>query len=206
MFPFKGQSAVPFLTIGQTPSSIGAVKAEIESRFAANLERVRHLVGVYQSAVPGPGRRDVETTDVLRAAVVFLHATLEDLLRSLLEWKLPVAAAVHLKDVPLSGKKQRSTFTLDDLAPFRGTSVDDLIARSVTENLERSNFNDPGEVDGVLERIGLSKNVLDPYRNTLGPMMKRRHWIVHRADRNTAMGRGHHAARALQQAAVETTH
>jgi hypothetical protein len=179
------------------------VKADIESRFAENLERVRHLVDVYQGTAAGPGRRPVETTDVLRAAVVFLHATLEDFLRSLLEWKLPLAAAVHLKDIPLAGKKPRSTFTLDDLAPFRGTSVDDLLARSVLENLERSNFNDPGEVEGVLERIGLSKALLDPYRDKLGPMMKRRHWIVHRADRNTATGRGHHAAGALQQAAVE---
>jgi len=179
------------------------MKAEIETRFAANLERVRHLVDVYQGGAAGPGRRPVETTDVLRAAVVFLHATLEDLLRSLLEWKLPLAAAVHLKEVPLTGKKPRSSFTLDDLAPFRGTSVDDLIARSVLENLERSNFNDPGEVEGVLDRIGLPKVLLDPYRDKLGPMMKRRHWIVHRADRNTATGRGHHAARALQQAAVE---
>lgn len=180
------------------------MKAEIETRFAANLERVQHLMDVYQGAAAGPGRRPVETTDVLRAAVVFLHATLEDLLRSLLEWKLPLAAAVHLKDVPLAGKRPRSTFTLDDLAPFRGTSVDDLIARSVLENLERSNFNDPGEVEGVLERIGLPKVLLDPYRDKLGPMMKRRHWIVHRADRNTATGRGQHATHALQQAAVET--
>jgi hypothetical protein len=30
------------------------VKAEIETRFAANLERVRHLVDVYQRAAAGP--------------------------------------------------------------------------------------------------------------------------------------------------------
>ncbi len=180
------------------------MKADIERRFAANLDRVQHLVDIYQSAGAGGGRRPVETADVLRSAVVFLHATLEDFLRTLLEWRLPNAAAVHLKEVPLAGKKPRSTFTLDDLAAFRGTSVDDLIARSVVENLERSNFNDPGEVDGVLERIGLSKSLLEPYRDKLGPMMKRRHWIVHRADRNTATGSGHHAARALQQAAVQT--
>lgn len=179
------------------------MKAVIERRLTANLDRVQHLVSVYQSASVGAGRRAVETTDVLRSAVVFLHATLEDFLRALLEWKLPTAPAVHLKDVPLVGKKPRSTFTLEDLAAFRGTNVDDLIARSVVENLERSNFNDPGDVEAVLDRIGLSRNVLDPYRDKLGPMMKRRHWIVHRADRNTATGMGHHSALALQQPAVE---
>ena len=165
--------------------------------------RVQHLIDAYEAAAQGPGRRAVQTTDVLRAAVVFLHAALEDLLRGLLEWKLPLAQADHLKDIPLVGKKPRSSFTLEDLATFRGTSVDDIIRRSVLQSLERSNFNDPGEVEGVLERIGLPTSLLDPYRNSLGPMMKRRHWIVHRADRNTATGRGQHTALALQQAAVE---
>jgi hypothetical protein len=35
-------------------------------------------------------------------------------------------------------------------------------------------------------------------------MMKRRHWIVHRADRNTEKGTGHHPARSLQRATVST--
>lgn len=97
----------------------------------------------------------------------------------------------------MSGKKPRSTFTLDDLVPFRGSTVDDLIAQSVESYLERSNFNDPGEVDQVLVRV--ASTLFDPYRDKLGPMMKRRHWIVHRADRNAAAGRGHHAARTIQR-------
>ena len=179
------------------------MKADIESRFVGNLDRVKRLVETYESAASGSGRRPVDTSDTLRAAVVFSHATLEDLLRSLLAWKLPAAAPAHLKDIPLKGKKPRSSFTLDDLAPFRGSTIDDLISESVEAYLERSNFNDPGEVDYVLDRIGLKKALFDPYRDKLGPMMKRRHWIVHRADRNTAYGRGHHAARTLQQTTVE---
>jgi hypothetical protein len=93
---------------------------------------------------------------------------------------------------------------LDDLASFRGSHVDDLISRSVADHLERSNFNDPGEVGSVLESIGLMRSLLDPYRDKLGPMMKRRHWIVNRADRNKATGSGQHAALGLQKATVET--
>lgn len=92
------------------------MKADIERRFAANLDRVQHLMDIYQNAGSGMGRRPVETTDVLRSAVVFLHATLEDFLRTLLAWRLPQAEAAHLKEVPLAGKKPRSTFTLDELA------------------------------------------------------------------------------------------
>ena len=146
----------------------------------------------------------MDTSDILRSAVVFLHATLEDFLRSLLEWKLPSDQASYLKDIHLPGMKSRSSFKLDDLAKFRGSSVDDLISRSVADHLERSNFNDPGEVSLVLENIGLVRSLLDPYRDKLGPMMKRRHWIVHRADRNKATGSGQHAALGLQKATVET--
>jgi hypothetical protein len=180
------------------------MKTEIENRFNGNLDRVELLVVLYGTGSTGPGRRAVDKSDILRSAVVFLHATLEDFLRSLLEWKLPSAQASYLKDVPLTGKKPRSTFALDDLALFRGSTVDDLISRSVADHLERSNFNDPGEVGAVLERIGLLPSLLDPYRGKIGPLMKRRHWIVHRADRNTATGSGQHAALGLQKATVET--
>lgn len=179
------------------------MKTEIQNRFNGNLERVEHLVALYDTLTTGPGRRPVDTSDILRSAVVFLHASLEDFLRSLLEWKLPSAQASFLKDIPLTGKKPRTSFTLDDLAHFRGSNVDDLISRSIADHLERSNFNNPGEVGSVLESIGLMKSLLDPYRDKLGPMMKRRHWIVHRADRNNATGSGQHAALGLQKATVE---
>jgi hypothetical protein len=142
------------------------MKTEIENRFNGNLERVEHLVALYETLTTGPGRRPVDTSDILRSAVVFLHATLEDFLRSLLEWKLPSAQAI-------------------------------------ADHLERSNFNNPGDVSSVLESIGLMRSLLDPYRNKLGPMMKRRHWIVHRADRNNATGSGQHAALGLPKATVE---
>jgi hypothetical protein len=179
------------------------MKTEIENRFNGNLERVGHLVEIYETLTTGLGRRPVDTSDILRSAVVFLHAALEDFLRSLLEWKLPSAQASYLKDIPLKGKKPRSTFTLDDLAHFRGSNVDDLISCSIADHLERSNFNTPGDISSVLQSIGLMRSLLDPYRDKLGPMMKRRHWIVHRADRNNATGSGQHAALGLQKATVE---
>jgi hypothetical protein len=179
------------------------MKTEIENRFNGNLQRVDHLAALYNTLTTGAERRPVNTSDILRSAVVFLHATLEDFLRSLLEWKLPSAPASYLKDIPRTGKKPRSAFTLDDLAHFRGSNVDDLISRSIADHLERSNFNNPGEVSSVLESLGLPRSLLDPYRDKLGPMMKRCHWIVHRADRNKATGSGQHSALGLQMATVE---
>lgn len=180
------------------------MKEAVATRLQWNLDRVKHLVAVYGQLKQTSGRPTVEQADILRAAVVFLHATLEDFLRGLLEWKLPLAAPGHLIDVPFVGKKSRANITLEDLAHYRGSSVDNVISRSVERHLERSNFNDPGEIDAVLERVGLSKQLLDPHRSELGPMMSRRHWIVHRADRDSRSGSGQQAAVALDVSTVES--
>ena len=67
------------------------MREEIEARYVLNLQRVRKLVQVYRDlAGPGSGRRPVETVDLLRSAVVFLHAALEDVLRTLLVRRLGV--------------------------------------------------------------------------------------------------------------------
>ena len=47
------------------------MKSEIENRFNGNLERVEHLVAHYETVSTGPGRRAVDTSDILRSAVVF---------------------------------------------------------------------------------------------------------------------------------------
>ena len=51
-----------------------------------NLGRVENLVSLYGPATPG--RRKVKDSDLLRGAVVLLHAGLEDYLRSLMVWKI----------------------------------------------------------------------------------------------------------------------
>ncbi|MGH7436231.1 MAG: hypothetical protein ACRENE_11205, partial [Polyangiaceae bacterium] len=113
------------------------MKDEIARRFDLNLTRVRGLIAAYEQALPGvQGRPNVATTDILRGAVVFLHASLEDLLRSILEWKLPsTVKPEHLEDVPLDGEKLRK-YTLGDVAKHRGKTVDELIDRSVRGYLE----------------------------------------------------------------------
>ena len=73
-------------------------------------------------------------SDILSSAVFFLHATLEDFLRSLLEWKLLSTQALYLMEVPLAGKKPRSTFPPDDPAIFHEFTVDDLMSCSALTN------------------------------------------------------------------------
>jgi hypothetical protein len=176
---------------------------EIQVRFRDNLSRVRNLVALYSSSSgSGRGRRNVPDTDLLRAAVVLLHATLEDLLRSLAEWKLPTAKPEVFAEMPLTGTKGRTKFGLQDLADFRGKTIDEVIADSVKEYLEKSSYNHPGDVKNTLGNIGLVFKIDDDDSVELAAMMSRRHWIAHRVDRNPKKGSGQHPVKSLSNLAV----
>lgn len=167
------------------------MRQQISDRFERNISRVRNLLSIYrtQLAGPGRGRRGHAQTDVLRAAVVLLHASMEDALRSLAYWKLPAASPDVLAEIPLKGGTAIK-FTLGTLSAFRGKSVDDVIKESTDSSLERSNYNNTTEVASLLKSIGVDTAPLSAHMAELENTMKRRHKIVHRADENENPGRG----------------
>jgi hypothetical protein len=180
-----------------------AIRDEIRDRFWKNLDRVKRMLRTYESSVgKGKGRRSVAQTDILRAAVVLLHASLEDLLRSLCEWKMPGANPEAFAEVPLVGTRGKTRFGLQELALFRGQTVDAIITESIVEFLEKSSFNHPGDVKSALEKIGVDPTIVTEPASDLAAMMSRRHWIAHRADRNTQRGSGHQAVISLSSTMV----
>jgi hypothetical protein len=123
---------------GRAGGIVITIREDINNRFQANLTRVRNILAVYSSGSgKRSGRRGVQETDLLRGAVVLLHATLEDLLRSLAEWRLPMALPEALAEIPVAGTKRGARIGLQELAGFRGQSVDEVIANSVREFLEK---------------------------------------------------------------------
>jgi hypothetical protein len=177
---------------------LSAIQSEIQNRFQANLSRVKNILAVYLAGSGKKrGRRAIQETDLLRGAVVLLHASLEDVLRSLAEWKLPFASPDSLADIPLAGTKRGARIGLQELAMYRGRTIDEVISDSVKEHLERSSYNHPGEIKMILERIGMDPAFADPYSPEIAAMMSRRHWIAHRADRNTLRGSGHHSVKPI---------
>jgi hypothetical protein len=120
-------------------------KQDIEDRFVANIARVRGLVTTYNDLLAlGPGRPSVQQADLLRAAVILLHAALEDLLRSMEGLRFPEASPAAFEQLRLaphgSVEKPKEKFTLVDLAAYRGQSVDDVIRKAIDLHLERSNL------------------------------------------------------------------
>jgi len=176
------------------------MKSEIRARFADNLIRVENLVAVYSKRAPGlQGRRPVTDGDLLRAAVVFLHATLEDLLRSVARMRLPHASGTILSSIPLLGHqgKGRLSFSLGDLAVHRGKGIQDLLEESIDAHLEFTTYNSNDDIARLLNDIGLDPNQFSSAFPDLQSLMKRRHHIVHRADARVVAGSGHHRARSI---------
>lgn len=175
------------------------MKDRIAERFSENIKRVRNLVSIYEEhlAGAGSGRRGHMKTDVLRAATVLLHASVEDMLRSLAYWKLPMANTDVLDKIPLVTAAPAIKFSLGALTAHRGKSVDEVIAASVNGYLERSNYNNVEEVAAFLGNIGVTVANVNGTFPTLEEMMKRRHQIVHRADRDETGGSGRHAVRSI---------
>jgi hypothetical protein len=168
-------------------SEIVNAAGEIKERFERNLERVGGLVGVFGAAGP-----PTENVDILRAAVVFLHASLEELLRASVWLLLPRAGSKaydRMVFVPRgAGEGRNERLDLPQLADYRGRTVDEVLARAIDFHLEHSNYNNPTEVMGTLERLGLVNKPPPSLLSDLGAMMTRRHMIVHRTD--TAPGSG----------------
>jgi hypothetical protein len=163
-------------------------------RALENLDRVENLVALYRASCGG-GRspRTVQRADLLRSSVVFLHAALEDFLREIARERLPQASSEALDNIPLLGTSptgRAEKFLLGRLAQYRGMTVDELIAQSVAAAFERSNFNDASEVVRLLTSCGVNTKRIARYLPDVQNLIKRRHQIVHRADRRETDGMG----------------
>lgn len=200
----------PPLTYCKSMTNLPDAQPDVQphvDRLASNLARAHNLVSIYQVlAGPQPGRRSVVHTDVLRSAVVLIHASLEDFLRSLARTYLPVAAPEVMNTIPLKGLGRggrAEKILLGNLDQHRGKTVDELIDESVEAFLERSNYNNATEIAALLESLGVDVEPCRRFFPELDKMMARRHQIVHRADCTSETGKGRHQARSLAVTTVE---
>lgn len=136
----------------------------------------------------------------MRAAVILLHATQENYLRQLLLLKFHNAPASFFDGVKLLEDKEK--FMLVELARHRGTTVDAVLADSLAAHLERTTFNNVGDLKNTIALLSVDPKSLRADWKTLGEMMDRRHAIVHRGDMTKASGRGKHFADSISPYSV----
>ena len=160
-----------------------------------NLDRVANLISLY--GPPVQGRRKVADTDLLRAAIVLLHAGLEEYLRSLLILGIDSYSPEILNrySFPNGNRRGEAKISLGQLASYRGKKVGAVIRDVVKEHLEQfQTFNDIGDVKTALRQLGIPRGIVEAHDfSSLPEMIVRRHQIVHRADRNDVQGgQGNH--------------
>jgi hypothetical protein len=158
----------------------------IEIRFRSNVARINRLVTFIVNAEPLQQELPLQNSegvraDILRAVVVYLFATFEDILRSIARQHLSTAAPTGFKDIPFVGGREQK-LTLSQLAEHRAKSVAQLIDESVQSYLDTKTFSSFQDVVHILARIGLDAKPFGYLSKPLGQLMRRRHQIVHEAD------------------------
>ncbi|MFC5578054.1 hypothetical protein ACFPOA_08545 [Lysobacter niabensis] len=179
------------------------MRDEILERFRSNIARANNLVAIYRIQGGGPrrGRRPVHSSDILRAAVVFVHAALEESFRAIYLWKTPHASENVLNSVPLIGCSRNEKFSLGRLAPYRNKTIQELIAMSVNDQAQMLSVNNASDIANLIQQFGLRSQDYDP--TPIIPMIQRRHHIVHQTDRSENRGVGHQAVRSLSYGTVQ---
>ena len=157
--------------------------AKLLYRITANLARVRILIEFPETLFPKDHFSPIKD-DILRAAVVFLHATLEDFLRYIGSKYIPASGEDVLNRISLIGSSdilRPEKFFLGKLAPHREKKVDQLISESVSAYLDKVSFSNPTDISRFTE-CGVDVDAVREFYPALGELMARRHQIVHRAD------------------------
>ncbi len=183
------------------PNSVPEYLAVHTVRLCQNLTRVDSLLDLHNYAdsllkrhqeLPTQFRhakngRDPEVDDILRAATVLLHASLEDFLRTIALAHLPRTDSDLLRNVPLAGtgKPRQTKYTLSDLTIHCGRDVDSIIDESIDEWLSQHSFNNCTDIASILKHIGIDPESCNAAFTSLKEMIARRHNIVHNADRPT---------------------
>ncbi len=165
---------------------IDAILQPYTQRHSENIHRITELLRLYMRLKANPESSSLPAiNDILRAAVVFAHATLEDFLRTIGARLLPYANEPGLNEIPLKGQNPMRPvkFFLGTLAQFKGQSIDAVIAQSVDAYLQHTNFNNTGDIAAHLEKLGVDPSAVNRSFTKLDQLLERRHLIVHQADR-----------------------
>jgi hypothetical protein len=159
--------------------------------FRENQRRVENLMSAAKDLSVGPPAQIELSQDVLRAAVVFLHSSLEEVIRNLYVQRLPnVQNRESLNKIPLLTDPPNirpAQVLLGQLAQFRGQFVENVIVRSIEAYVSSFNLNNTTQLAQSLQLLEIEVARLEEYFPELNRLMARRHQIVHQMDRTNEL-------------------
>lgn len=148
------------------------------TRWDTNRQRVIDLLGILDGS---PSDKPIEKAyaDVFRAALVFAHASFEDLLRNLGRLLLPISSTNIICDL-LNQDKKRAW--LEEIMNRRGTTVQDFANELIKDHLDKKAFSDTTKVASYLKLLGIDSDKFGKLLPAISEIIQRRHDIVHEAD------------------------
>ncbi len=172
-------------------------------QYNKNLVRVNGLISLYKP-LKKKSNKQGRPSDILRAAVVFLHAAEEDYLRNtLIHWYPSKADREALKEVPLAGTEGRSAkYSFDVLSAFRGITVDELVRDSIKQYFSKISFNSYGDIVSKLGKIKIDLSSFE-YGSEIDSLITRRHKIVHEVDLLQRDNKSEDRTRPIKEEQVE---
>jgi hypothetical protein len=166
------------------------VRRQLEGEFRQNAGRVENLISAYRELETHNIGQPQTRADVLRAAVVLMHSTLEEIVRNLYVSLLPSGSVDSLNAIPFVayGPSNRARqILLGDLQQFQGQFVENIIRDSVDAFVDTMNLNNTVQLCSCLKMVDISPATLRSTFPQLDGLMKRRHQIVHQMDRNNEL-------------------
>lgn len=184
--------------------------SEAYETYEINIKRVKNFINLYRIATQnqGRGRKNTQTTDILRAGIVFLHSTLEEYLRTIILSKKMDSmqldsSSFHgvLSNVNLmgdnTGKSTGKKYALADFWAVKDKKVIDVVTESLKEKIGYMTFNDYSQVIGSLKEVNIVLSYNFNAEGLIDNYIKRRHKIVHEADKNAVQGRGYYQSASI---------
>jgi hypothetical protein len=165
------------------------MRNQLKDEFQQNTDRVQNLISAFQLLEENSSGNPETRKDILRSAVVFMHSTLEEIIRNLFTGLLPNGHHKHLNKIPFVGHKVHHAkgIFLGHLKDFSGRFVENIILESIENYVDTLNINNITQLCTLFEMVELSTESLQQYFPELESLMERRHQIVHQMDRSNKL-------------------
>ncbi len=184
------EQATPGITESMKTLS-GDPLAIVMIRHLEQFANVLRLINTVHSKVLEP----VVADEILRASIVYVHASLEEAIRDIARRRIDLWPSELLDEVPLvPGKRANTKFHFHDLLAFSKKSVGETVYGAVNDWLNATSFTSIAGILKFLKGIGVDvKKVLAENSDLFGAdanelmrpasqLIKRRHQIVHSQD------------------------
>lgn len=157
--------------------------------FRENILRVDNLILAYVALKKNNVGDNQMRDDVLRATIVFLHSTLEEVIRNLLILRVPNSSSEVLSKIPfvMNSNRRPEKIHLGELTSYRGKFVENVIIDSVDKYVDSMSINNQSQLIEFLGMASIPLEKLPKYFSNLEKLMKRRHQIVHQMDRTNEL-------------------